>query len=220
MPLPGIPLGLFQHQGTVAGGETWSVGMWFWMTGLTAGTTQAQADQAATDAHGFFKTRLWTGSLQATNPPAIALTNTRFHLYEAAIATASGQFIDVASAGSSASASAAYQALCVSLYSTIAGRSGRGRMYLPFCTGGLSTATCQLAAAPAGQMTAFKNYMSDMNSHVWALPGAPGAVPSVVSRTHATQAGITHMRIDSKPDTQHGRTKRMAAAFTATAVFP
>lgn len=220
MPLPGIPLGLFQHQGTVAGGETWSIGVWYWMTGLTAGTTQGQADTAASDAHGLFKTNIWTASLQASNAAFIALTNTRFHLYEAGVATASGLFTDTPSAGTAATGSAPYQALVVTEYSTLAGRSGRGRIYLPFTTGGISTSTGQLAAAPTGLMTAYKNYISAMNSHTWALPGAPGAVPSVVSRTHATQAGITHMRIDSKLDTQHGRTKKLSPNFTATANFP
>lgn len=106
--------------------------------------------------------------------------------------------------------------LVVSLRTAVTGRSGRGRVYLPF------TRVAQLETS--GQVgfsilpavaDAWKGFADSVVGALnGVLPGYQG--PYVVSGTHGVANAVTQYVIDSKVDTQRRREDKLPANYTAS----
>lgn len=104
--------------------------------------------------------------------------------------------------------------LVVSLRTAMTGRSGRGRVYLPF------TRVAQLDATGQVSGIALATIADDFKTFADAVIGALNGVlpgyqgPYVVSGTHGMANAVTRYVIDSKVDTQRRREDKQAPAAT------
>lgn len=107
-------------------------------------------------------------------------------------------------------------AMVASLRTGRAGRSYRGRAYLPMCnttqlaTGGQVGDTFVTAYA-----TAVRGLLADLNAGEGSS-STPGMPPVVVSRTLTHMQPITAVRMDSRPDVQRSRAASEAILTTAS----
>lgn len=106
--------------------------------------------------------------------------------------------------------------LVVSLRTQVTGRSGRGRVYLPF------TRVAQLDATGQVSGIALATIADDFKAFADAVIGGVGGVlpgyqgPYVVSGTHGFSNAVSRYVIDSKVDTQRRREDKQAPAATQT----
>lgn len=203
--------------GTIAS-DTWSIGICQSLTGLSGVPTPSQMNAAALVRLNGFNTAVWslaTSGLKLLNGAGVSLVNCKSYLYRGGVLSAQGTAAITPVPGTGSPGLPFYTAMCVSLLTDRPGRSGRGRLYLPATAAAVSATTGQfttnlsgLATAVAGVLTA---YGPDDNGY----PGDPASVAAVVSNTHGLLTEIQSIRIDTLPDTQHGRTRH----DTATSVY-
>lgn len=103
--------------------------------------------------------------------------------------------------------------LVVTLRTATTGRSGRGRVYLPFTRAAQLQTDGQVGVgAIASVADAFKGFSdSVIGAMSGSLPGYQG--PYVVSGTHGVANAVTRFIIDSKVDTQRRREDKQAAHY-------
>jgi hypothetical protein len=123
--------------------------------------------------------------------------------------------------GTGSGAHPGYVALVVTLLTAFPGRSHRGRIYLPATAVAINSATSQLSTA-ATQDTLAADVATHLASSAHTPSWASGVLftPVVLSKTLGSTADIVSLRIDSLPDTQHGRTRKLSAVHTATHTVP
>jgi hypothetical protein len=224
MALPTGDLLRIQVGGAVPS-DTWSISMWFLMTGLGTTPTPSQMNTAASGMLGGLNTVWWN---VAGNPwkgfcsTGTTLANSKSYLYRGGLLVASGAATITPVAGGSGTALPNYVARCVTTLTAQPGRSRRGRMYLP-CTGGTITAATGLFASVSASLTNLAsqfNHSSGAQSTGFFFGGSELATYSVVSSTHGFTTPITSLRCDNIPDTQHGRENKLLATVTDSATIP
>lgn len=197
---------LLEFSGTVRGAGVWATGLWM-TTGTFPADPQTGVQTVATAAAAAFDD-LWTGGLGAMNTADTSFLSASCRLYAAgatastAVATAPTPSSEV---GSGTDSSAASQACVVTLQSPAAGRSGRGRMYMPATaalgTGGEAHAfpvakVNNLVAACVAFFIATESFSLD-DSHALA--------PVVRSLKQGTVHPFKMFKIDCRPDRQEHR---------------
>lgn len=100
-------------------------------------------------------------------------------------------------------------AVVVSLRTDRAGRSYRGRSYLPGIGAGAMQTTGQMSAA---QATTIVNAYADFLQAV--KDSADGAPPIVCSPTRGAMTPLSYVQVDTRLDTQRSRATRQAATAT------
>lgn len=207
-------------------GENWLIGIWLSMSGLSGNPNQTQLDAAAGQVFATGLTNLWnpsTGVKLATyNTSASDLSKASINVYRGGSFAGTGLGVFTPTTGlTSSGLTSGLAALCVSTHTAQAGRSGRGRMYLPMSA---KTTQINLQYANAdltGILATVKSWLGVLGTGVGAsLPGTPTCTPVVVSLKHSTFSAITSLSADSLPDTQHGRNRRVPPAFKAQTSFP
>lgn len=207
MPLPQNHLLKVVFGGNVAG-EDWSCGVWFRPPDTSAIPTVTLMNtflgHCVTSIGGF-----WSGGLKAVNAAGTTLTFVKGYWYFNTVLQLTGVSAISASVGSGSNPLPSYVARVLSLYSDTPGRFARGRVYLPYTGLAVSSSTFQWATASTVE-SAFKTMTKQMESDAVTDFSLPGNAPlSVVSRTNAGPYTVTQLRMDSIPDTQHGRTRKL-----------
>jgi hypothetical protein len=219
MPFPSGDIIKYVMGGAV-GSDDWSVGIWQTVSGLSSNptTTQMNADVLATLTS--FNTGLWsaaTAGQKTVNASGTLLSTGKSYLYRAGSLTRQGTASITAVAGTSATILPFFTAMCCSLLTDTAGRSGRGRIYLPLTAGALLASTGQMNI---GSLTSYATnvaaWLTGLNVTNTNFPGTPTMQCVVFSKTLGQTFPITTVRIDSIPDTQHGRTRKDIATSVGT----
>lgn len=195
-------------QGTLPGGEIWETGFWVQNPGVTSNT---EANALAELAYGQFTANDDSGGLRIAltilADGQTKVTGCRTAVYTGGThATYTGVYVDATGLAGGGPATHPNQVcLVASLRTALAGRSHRGRMYLP-CTGVTLQSNGQIdaggvAAVAAGWATGFTD---------WNASGDNGTVV-VVSSAIGAATRITAVQVDSRPDVQRRRANRQNA---------
>lgn len=208
-------LGIYQR--VVIKGQTFTSEIW--QTGFYVIDTTPPPDQATLQALCNTLEPLvntWWTSIKANLPAGFTYTGISMYQYvdPSTIAQFQAQTLRAAVAGTSAVGQSPIDTACVvSLRSSLPGRSGRNRMYVP-CTAAVNQATGMWdSTVPDGIGTATKALMT-------ACAGAPNALPVVVSRTLHQYHPLSGLNTDSKPDVQRRRENRLVPNHTQVLAFP
>lgn len=204
--------------GTISGGGTWSTGF---HSRADRGTAWSLTDiQSLTNGLVTPATTWWT-AVKAQVTSAMSWTGVKVYVYPSGGGPAYGvaSASVTPSAGSLASGGGPLlQSMCVSLLSATAGRSARGRMYLP-CTALISSSGYFASAVVDANVNATAALMTAINAQDWTAYSAVSHKCCVVSQKVPAEYDIVTVRADNKPDTQHRREDALNASYTkATAV--
>lgn len=203
--------------GPVGGGDNWSIGLNVGVgtPAADAGATGTEMNQVATDVLAFVKTA-WDNAngIKTICRTGTALLNASSYLYgTGAVLMAQGAATIASDAGTGAFPAPAFNALVVSLHSATAGRSGRGRLYLPAtspasnATDGQATFTAVLGPVIRTLLQALvRTYVL----HGANVVGAPVIASPLTDDYHT----VTSFQINSLFDTQRGRQNRLTANAT------
>lgn len=215
-----FPSGDYVHVvmgGVTSGGESWSVGSWQAVTGLTALPTPAQLSTLAghilTAANTF-----WT-TLKASCSNAIDFRQVTVSFYRAGTLQLSALAVQTPVVGSVAAGMPAFVSRCISLLTNQTGKSYRGRTYIPY-NGVATTSGTTLWASDATTLAAFKTYLLAITSNILADLSGTTAGPVVISEARAVSTPITSLRMDNRPDTQRGRIFKVLPTVINTATIP
>lgn len=115
--------------------------------------------------------------------------------------------------GSASSNSPLYMCMVASLKTGLAGRTHRGRMYLPASGLDLTDAHRLNAAKAAAACTGLANWFQAINGG----PAPADAKVAVVSQKNTSWLEVSQVTIDDKPDVQRRRENKMDSGTTATA---
>jgi len=216
--VPGLPLADLVHiqwGGAVGNAERWATGAWY-TTVFTADPSPAQATAAATAFLGYFNT-FWT-TLKVRNASGVTFDSVKLLVYRNNILVQSGQTSQSGVVGTGGSPCPGYTARVVTLQTAAAGRAHRGRMYLPWTGQGITASSLQWSSDAAG-LTAFKALHTSVKADS-ALGNSGTLDLAVVSRTGASLLVVNQFKMDTIPDTQHGRVKKMTATAVDILAFP
>lgn len=192
------------------GGETWETGCWFFITNAPL-VSPAMVDAALT-ACDLEIAGLWTDFLKGWNASGLTLNRTKLSFYDNGALSVTAEHALTVAAASGTAPQPGYVSQCIGLYTDLARRSARGRMYLPRTGNAPSASTFQWTtiATALGQL---KTRLHAIETAIQSnLTGATGANLRVVSQTGVPSRSVTQLKADSIPDTQHGRTRRMQPA--------
>lgn len=198
--------------------QTWSCSFW-----VAAGVGPGQPSQADLDAYAHQVNVAtqpgWIGVAQSIWSGQVGMGGLTVYRYE--VGTTKSSMVSktdpITVAGQGASALPPYCSMVASLRTGTPGRSGRGRVYLPFTLPGSLEPSGQLAATQttnlAGEVTDIINEINGVRSGT-VLPNA--GVVSVASFTKGVCYPVTEVVVNSVPDVQHRRTDQLIAAHTTT----
>lgn len=187
--------------GSVAGGEEWSTGFWL-SSGADAQTILNAIDNEAIEPFwNTIKSFVWD---------SFHLDYIKVYAYKAGgnVASSMAMKAETLTGTLTGTGSPFSTALVATLLSAVPGRSGRGRMYLPY----------HLAFGDTGHSdgTAPNTLGGAVNTMLSTIRGnADGLTPVIVSRTHSTATPITAVRMDDLPDSQ----RRRDESLTATRIY-
>jgi hypothetical protein len=202
--------------GTVAGGVPWDCRLWF--SPLDTGADITNVNRGVLENAAAAIGPLW-GAIAPFNSPDTALTSLTARGYRAGqTATRVQNFASLGDThvGTGGGSGALSQAVVASLYTAIAGRSGRGRLYWPATAGlpaghGFSDAQCQsLADALAAFMVAVSNDVAE------PLEGNPVGV--VRSEVLGTANQIVSVVVNTRPDRQEHRERHLVTTAHSAGV--
>lgn len=206
------------------GPDRWSTGYWLRFDSSITIPTPVQANAYALNVLTDFNTRVWnaaTTGLKIQNVPDTTLDTCQANVYNGSTFAVQGIGTQTPVPGTGTNAHPGYTALCVTLQSAFPGRSNRGRMYLPATSIGILGSTLQLSSTTIqdGIVTNLAAHLaSSALSPSWGSPAS--FTPVVLSKLLGTTADVINLRMDSIPDTQHGRTRALVAAHTSTHTVP
>jgi hypothetical protein len=200
--------------------DRWSVGYWVRYDSSVSLPTPTQANTYAANIGANFASVVWS-VYKAQNDPATTLDVCSVRFYSSGVLMVNGTATITSVPGTGSGAHPCYVACCVSMLSAFPGRSKRGRMYLPATAYAVTGTTGQWTTAGTATTT-----VANLASHLtnsahtpgWGSPAAFS--PVVLSKTLGSTSDIVSLRIDSLPDTQHGRTRSLVALATATHTVP
>lgn len=197
---------LLEFTGSIAGGGRWATGLWC-TTDTFPSDPQAGCQSAATGAAAAFSA-LWQNGVGAFNATDTNFLAASCRLY-AAGATASTAVAQAATpaadAGTGFGSSAASTSCVVTLQSPQAGRSGRGRMYMPATAAtGLNAELHQfLAANMTALMPALVTFFIAIEA--LSLDDSHVLTPVVRSPKMNTVHPFKRFSVDTRPDRQEHR---------------
>lgn len=205
--------------GLIQGVQGWSYGI---TLDIGNSGTGADAQAFAVQAYTDFLTSAWN----TTSPGAVALkslmtsgdqvTGVRFYDYPALGSPA--RVVGASTAGSQAGTGSNYQApqvaVVASLLTGLAGRSNRGRIYIPY-TGGQVNATLRLSTTPSAIATTVANWLSLLRTRTYA--GSP--VTPIVASATGSRPQIQTVRVDNVLDTQRRRRDKILSTNTGSAAL-
>lgn len=219
MPYPSGDVIKYVVGGAIAS-DDWSCGVWQTVSGLTGNPTTTQMNTDALATLNVFNNDVWsaaTAGQKTVNASGTLLSTIKSYLYRNGVLTRQGTASITAVAGTGTAVLPFYTAMCCSLLTDTAGRSGRGRIYLPFTAGALLAATGQMnIGALSGYATNVAAFLTALNTNNTNFPGTPTQQVVVLSKTLGNTFPVTTVRIDSIPDTQHGRTRKDIASSVGT----
>lgn len=217
IPPPGPYAGphvLYTFHGLLPGGETWSCGL---RTAVVS-PTFAELDRLCQGADTAF------GNFWTTAPGSIKTQNPSGCTYDGVTArslTADGVTIFQAQhgalgpvPGSSPNAPGGDQlALTLSLLTPLAGRSGRGRIYLPFTAAGTSPITGRLDQGTIGNVALGASQLIDAlnTSNVSGTINPAISIQSRVGGGHSSP--VTGLKVGDVLDTIRGRRKKLKEVY-------
>jgi len=219
MPLPSGMLVRAVHFGSLPGGERWNCQLWY---AVPSSASATDYNTLATDMQTQFNSRLWnagTTPWKGHNVSAVTYDGCRISEYVNGLITNQGASTGSSVAGTGGTAGApAYCAVVATLLTAGFGRARRGRMYLPW-TSGTSGTTLQAAivaqdATNMASMLAQQVFSGSVANYVSSVVSQDSATVSPVAQT------ITHIRFDSKIDTQRGRGKSASPATVLSHTVP
>ena len=188
-------------------------------TGFTTAAITPPSSQAAlqTDCNAIaaFCTTLWN-AIKASIYTSYSFTEVDMYQYvwPSTVAQFQAQTLLTANPGTLAvNGSPIDTALVVSLRSQVPGRSGRGRMYLPYHGG------C-LPASGLTSGTPYTTYATAVKALFTSVAGYSSYAPIVASRTHGTWQPPSAILCDNKPDVQRRRENRLLPSATTNLAFP
>lgn len=198
--------------------DTWSTNVWLRALGDTV-PTATQLDTWTASVLADFDSKVWsnaTNGLKLSNAPYCSLTGGRGLFYRDSVLQQSATHAMTPVVGSGSSIHPPYVALVATTLTGRAGRSFRGRMYLPVTALGVSGTTGQQSGNPSGFATNLASWLS--NHAAWTYwTGVTGAAPVVMTQTGATPENITAVRVDTKFDSQRGREDKLVPTATSSA---
>ena len=199
------------------GTETWSIGHWKEDQGSGI-PTPTQLNTYAAAVLAAFNTQFWNAATLPFKNYASAdtsLINCSVHYYSGGVLIGLGTATITPVAGAGASdPHPAYVAWVITTLSDFPGRSKRGRLYLPATAVSISGSTSQVGLATTDQDTQlahFKAYLQDSTTNVPAWDPGVGMVNEILSQHLGSVVEMTSLRMDSLPDTQHGRSRKLVA---------
>lgn len=207
--------------GQVSPQDVWSISLWFTIGELAGTPTQAQANTIATAMLSSFHTNFWAAAgVTSSISPLTSLSSCTAYFYDGTSSAAGtqGTAVQTVQPGSG-STSPAYVALAASLITGRAGRSGKGRVFLPMTGLSISATTMQVTSVVA-IANAFKAALAGMVASFTVGGGSVTTVACVYSRKLNQLNSIDAISVDSLPDTQHGRTNKATAAAKSVIAFP
>lgn len=206
-------------EGTISAGQTWSTGLTVVgePTGVSLTPNQSYLDtwvqNRVVNVRDFFTVGTAGSRVSDMLNAATLVTGLKAYLIPANSDTASllsEANFGTAIPGTGTSNHPAQTACVVSLRSTVPGRSGRGRMYLP-ATGAALGGTMQFTNA---QLTGVAGRAAQLVADLGTSSYQDAPLKAVV----ASQAGarqITRVEVDNDPDTQRRRSDKLLPTFTA-----
>lgn len=195
--------------GGALAGETWETGAWFFITNAPA-VSPTMLDTALTAVDTEIG-GLWTDFIKGWNASGLTLNRTKLSFYDNGALSVTAEHAVTVAAASGTAPQPGYVTQCISLYTNLARRYARGRMYIPRTGNAPAAATFQWTtiSTALGQLkTRLHNIETALQTN---LTGATAANLRVVSQTGVGSQQVTQLKADSIPDTQHGRTRRMLA---------
>lgn len=200
-------ISLIGHQTT---GELFDTS--FWIAGTNVPTSNADANALAETVSAGLGGDTLTSIAALLNPDS-GYDQVRVYSYPTGGPSAS--YIGAATIGSgvgTATATAALQqAMCITLRTAQAGRSHRGRMYLP--ADGVALTTGHLFSF--GLTTDVVDKMASFFSYINTLSASNNV--QVVSQTLTTATEVTTVTADQRPDIQRRRANRQTGGTIASA---
>ena len=201
------------------GGSPWQAA--FWLT--SDGTGTKSPSDLVIDAGAVFA---FSGTAVKTAFNLVNHTATQWQTLKldyypggSAAVLVSGTKTAIASSGVSSTASAASQCIVITSLSATAGRSGKGRTFLPHTSsinGGGQPFEISTANATS-VVNAFADWLSAINAAP-AFLGCGKLQAAVLSLTLGQMNLTRSLRVDTRPDRQEHREKRLVFGTTAIAV--
>lgn len=205
-------------RGNITGGESWSFGHYQELTGLIdlPSPTDLQTVCDACEGHA---ATLWT-ALKAFNHAGVSYTGLNMRFIRNGATVFSNQTNEAtAIPGTGGQTIPVFTARVVTVQTARAGRSYRGRIYLPY-TGQVPVSGTPLWTSNSALVTAVKTYMLGCTAEILTLPDAVTAGPVVYSATVGGHEPVIGLRMDNKPDTQRGRERSISATLFDQVAIP
>lgn len=203
-------------RGTVLGGDVWNTGFHVRTTLSSTAWTYSSLGDLAEAWHTNADT--WWTAWKAFNYSGVAFTGFDLLAYSSSGSTtayASHSRDTTAVNGTGANQLPNYVSCVNSLKADEGGRHGRGRMYVPCTSAGLtggqfgSTNVDTMAAATLAML-------QSVNSADWSTFNVTSKAVTVVSRATSTFHDVKRITLDSLPDVQHRRTNRINPTYLKT----
>lgn len=212
------------QSGSIATVDTWATRQWFAIDGLGATITPAQLNTAAANAQARFDT-FWA-TWKARCSTGTTYSTCSIDYYHANLIFGSALVQHGGTAGTGSSPQSVTLASVISLKTDLAGKSYRGRAYLPR-TGNSPNATTGLFPTIGTDITAFKSYLVGVTTDLLAQFAGTTAGPVVLStvsnkapRVPWSAQLITSIVCDNKPDSQRGRSSKLVPNIFDPATIP
>jgi len=216
MPIPANTL-RFSIRGNLPGNEIWNCSFWLRPTGAaTAPSDGTAADALLTTLKGVTHWATFKAQILANLRATGGIVEERLYCYPTTGTTAAAVAVqsDVAAGTSTGGTLPNQCAVVVTLLTGVAGRSQRGRVYLPLSGGAVSTTDGQLTNTLPTLRAELANWNKDM-----ALLASGWAI-YVVSQTRTSSLPVVQCKIDTRVDVQRRRANRQAATSSATTAMP
>lgn len=197
--------------------DTWSCGIWMDGSAIGGSPTAPQMNTFSNTVFSLFDTTVWSASsnpYKARCATGTTLASVKTYFYASGALFQQGQSSNTVVAATGSTPHPAYVACCVTIATAYAGRSNRGRMYLPATAFAVDPTTLQFGTGVSDVATKIAAFLTALNGT--ALNGGAPVV-SIVSSTHGLVQRVSNVRCDSIPDTQHGRSNKFIAQYAGTA---
>lgn len=198
--------------------QSWSCGFWVGLNLSGSGLTQTQVDAILAAINTQVAT-WWTG-IKSFNATDVGWDNLTVNFYPSGSRTASiisrSSFTPVM--GSVSGNNPLPQAMVCSLRSTSPGRSGRGRMYVPFTGPSVGSGHQYTLSQVTPVASTTQVLLTAINNLNLTTNGVTSQQVVINSVTKGTKASVTKVVCDSLPDFQDRRQDKVAALniFSAT----
>lgn len=205
-------------QGSLPGGEKWSVNPIYAMTAPIA-VSADECAAVATAIHGIAV----PGILSSLNPAGVALTGTRVEARDT-----NGALENVAEVarsspvvGTSATTHPMQTSIVLSLRSTDSTARGKGRLYWPALGIALNASTLRFnSTVVSDYLTTMNAYLASIRAAVRGVGGLTTASLAVWSRTTPKTEIVVTLRAGDVPDVQRRRRDKLVETYVSAAVAP